>query len=123
MITIFDIGARFGIHPTIEPLKDISKIILVEPEIVEFNYLRNKYLSNNNINVIDYAFVNQNRSGHEDNLNVYDHPGLTSLISRNSGLDLHLESKATTVCHQQNVRLISGADFCDSNCISWITVF
>ena len=37
MITIFDIGARFGIHPSIEPIKEISKIILVEPEIIEFS--------------------------------------------------------------------------------------
>ena len=118
MITIFDIGARFGIHPSIEPIKEISKIILVEPEIIEFSYLKNKYLSNKNVNVVDYAFVNQSRSGHEDFLNVYDHPGLTSLISRDSEIDLHLESKATTVCHKQNVKLISGADFCDINKLS-----
>lgn len=76
-LNVVDAGARYGIHPTLEELKEIATFHLFEIDPSEALILSEKYKSFKNINVHNLA-LHSTKSTHK--VNLRHHLGLSSLL-------------------------------------------
>ena len=78
LVTVVDAGARYGIHPSWEPVKDIVNFSLFEVEPIECARLTKKYADMKNVQVSGIALG----SGEMDlKFAIREHRGLTSTFS------------------------------------------
>jgi FkbM family methyltransferase len=81
-IIVFDIGCRFGIHPTWKALKHSPFLdyYAFDPDPVECNRLRSKYSAFNNYKVFDLGFSDKEE---KLELNFLSHKGQSSFLEPN----------------------------------------
>lgn len=81
-IIVFDVGARFGIHPSWSKLKNSELLTTYgfEPDVEEVKRLREKYKNFDNYRVFPQAFGNVNG---QKTLNVLTHKGQSSFLEPN----------------------------------------
>jgi FkbM family methyltransferase len=113
MISVLDIGGRYGVHPTFNEIKGISQIYLFEPELKEFIRLKNKYINNNQIHVENLGLTSKAKSGESEFLNVTNHTGLSSVRQRNLDISINLTQEASEVIERQEIKVISGDNYCE----------
>lgn len=79
-LAVVDAGARYGIHPTLEELRDIAQFHLFEVDSMEVERLNRKYAHATNIQVYSKALWS---CATELNFIVRRHRGLTSVYETN----------------------------------------
>jgi len=77
-ITVVDAGARYGIHPSWEPVKDIVNFSLFEVEPIECARLAKKYSDMKNVQVSGIALGSKEM---DLKFALREHRGLTSTFS------------------------------------------
>lgn len=79
MITVFDIGARYGVHPSWKRTFDLNliKMIAFEPESSGYVELQKMYKSNPNYTVLKTALGDSTGT---TKLNILEHKGLSSIL-------------------------------------------
>ncbi|MBF0465631.1 MAG: FkbM family methyltransferase [Nitrospirae bacterium] len=76
-LNIVDAGARYGIHPSLDELKDCADFYLFEIDKPEAQRLSEKYKRFKNINVYNLGLYSSNSI---NKMNMTRHPGLTSFL-------------------------------------------
>ena len=105
--TVIDAGARYGLHPTWEKLKDIVNFELFEIDPVEYGRLKSKYARFKNIDVHEIGLHSHKK---EATCTVFQHKALSSLYDINVnnisninhkvdefGIDSKIEVKLDTI--------------------------
>lgn len=82
MINVFDIGARYGVHPTWSKLfkRDLVYYHAFEIDQIEVERLRQKYLSHKNFTINNIGFSDKKETL---NMNILEHKGQSSFLSPN----------------------------------------
>ena len=81
-IIVFDVGARFGIHPSWSALKNSNLLATYafDPDVNEVKRLKEKYKNNDNYQVYPLAF---GRSTGTKSINLLAHKGQSSFLQPN----------------------------------------
>ena len=117
MISILDVGGRYGVHPSFDEIKNISQIYLFEPEAKEFIRLKNKYMNHKQIHVENLGLTSEAKSGEREVLNTTNHSGLSSVKERNLDISINITQEASEVLERQEIQVISGDQYCADNMI------
>ncbi|MFC1593810.1 FkbM family methyltransferase [Candidatus Omnitrophota bacterium] len=78
---VVDVGARYGLHPTWEDLRDVVSLYLFEMDTKEARRLKRKYVSSRNITIYPYALYS---SDCKIKYKVRCHQGLSSLFDNDT---------------------------------------
>lgn len=81
--TVVDAGARYGLHPTWQPLKTVASFHLFEMDAAEAERLTRKYAANANITVHPIALF---REDTELSFTLTEHKALSSVYDTNHDL-------------------------------------
>lgn len=81
-LTVFDIGARFGIHPSLLSVRDLLQHVLVDADDEEMSFLANHYEDSPNVTCIHRCVTSENvvSSSPILRINRYRHPGGNSIL-------------------------------------------
>jgi hypothetical protein len=75
VLKIIDVGCKFGVHPSFLDILNISKIIMIDADNAEINYLREHYQGLSNLDLHAYFVAEDDPSKQFETLNKYKHPG------------------------------------------------
>jgi FkbM family methyltransferase len=77
-INVVDAGARYGLHPTWSPFKEIADIYMFEIDAMEVKRLSDKYRDFSNIHIFHRGLYDQ--PGYVD-YHQFAHKGLTNMLT------------------------------------------
>lgn len=80
LLNVVDAGARYGLHPTWEPLKKVAQFHLFEIDAQEIERLNQKYKAYENIHLIHKGLY---KHAGKKMFHRFAHKGLTSIFSAN----------------------------------------
>lgn len=113
--TVFDVGARYGPHPSWSQLfgKDLCIIHAFEPEIEEYRWLENMFSNNGNYSIANIGLGHANATMA---LNIQRHQGQASFLTPNLGSNWFRVARpddGITSGKQENIRVVRAEDYID----------
>lgn len=117
-IVVFDVGCRFGIHPTWAPLKNASlvKYFAFDPDKEEIDRLRRKYEAFPSYHAFCLGFSNKAETR---SLNALSHRGQSSFLKPNTASIWFGRYRRADgeIVSTQSCDLVRMDDFCESHCV------
>src|SRR6187551_2389257 len=104
-VVIFDVGCRYGIHPSwsSEINVEFNKLFCFEPDVVECDRLTQKYKTNKNISLYPMGLGETKKTV---KLNLLKHRGLSSLLSPNKEATWFSDKDRSSAGEVEEVRKI-----------------
>ena len=116
MITVFDIGSRFGVHPSWEALlkKNLLNYHAFEIDPIECSRLKNKYRNFPNYYIHNQGFSDANSTVE---LNVLAHKGQSSFLQPNlNSMWFNKQRKEDSKITEKNIHKLTRLDqYCNQN--------